>query len=1362
MVIAAGLFAAGCGPEGRTGDPSDITKPGDDPKKDDPTKDDPKKDDPIAKFEVLDLEPDEGRTFGGELVVLEGNAFVPGTEVYFGSLKAPDVIVYSAVIIHARTPAHKPGIVDITLEAPNGAKTVLEDAFLFRDKLSVTSIEPNRGPAGGGTPITVRGVGFTQDTKLLLDGRLAIDITVVDSTSLLAITPPGDGGDTDVIVSTPWTNDVIFGGFRFTVAPSVSSVSPLSGPVDGESIVTLTGAGLSADAIVYVDDAPVETLSGDGAGTLTISLPGGDEGAADIQVSTQDGHTLLNDAFTFVGAGSGETEILNVWPHAGDVSGGSQVTLTAYGLTNSGDTTVTFGNKTAQVVSVDAISSRIIVLAPNGAPGTADITLTTSNGADTVDAGYQYTTIPAPVSVLPANGFVDGGETVTLSGANLAGDIEVYVGALPATIVSQTATKIELITPIGSPGWADIRVVGDGGEGVLEDGFTYKPMNGVELYAVAPNYGAIAGNTLIHVYGAGFKKGAEVRFAKQFLSKVDVVSSTELQVRAPKADEPTNVDVAVEQDGKTMELLDAYSYFDPYSPYGGSWGPIIRGSVNVTVLDIFTTDPIPGAFVMLWANAETPYQGVTDDRGQITFSGEDLRGAQMVTASKAQHTAMTVVEYDAENVTVHLIPMNPSSSGGGGGGGEGLPFGHITGSVTGLGKYIIMPPVTCDAIEAQGLAGAGGTNNCLPCETDADCGENASCAGTYCAEACLSSQDCPTGYVCGGTTENKLGCIPYPGEKAAYCQTTNHTLWEEPPTPHTPIATDDGSRAWVDGVGEYWMKTRLGELAVICIGGVVRDPNNKTASFLPLRMGVARNVEPIPGEELSDINIELNIPLKKDVPLRLDGAPLMYKSQPTGTTLRIAMDFGPEGYWNVAQLQGIGQNRFTLDNQPEALGGELEGVTYIFHAEVRGGEFGVSGTQAFNVKLLEVDRLFSFQDGAWTVQNAGIQTDILGMWGNAPQNVWAVGADGLIAHGKNGAWFPQYSPVSDHLRAVWGIEESYALTVGDNGAAVEFDGVKWSALDTGAEADLFGVWGTSPDNMYAVGEQVVLHRGSDGWTSIASAPSVTLRAAWGAGPTDLMTVGDDGRLWRYNALDAAWKTEQLVTGLALRGISGTAPDHVWIVGDKGTVIEWSGPGQWIQHDVPTTEQLNAVVALENGQVFVSGSRGLLLRYDGNGWSAEKAPKYGGDLMAVVAFDEPGTPSYAAGTQVVTLGPMLSFPEIIDPISNFGTFGYHLAWTAEPSALPTFNFVQMLAGPGFYFPAWWTVVESEVTEVTFPNLPEISPGVSPLAPFAGGPILMQVNRVFKPGASVHNFDFWDMYDVGSWKSWATNGVTFTPL
>jgi hypothetical protein len=536
---------------------------------------------------------------------------------------------------------------------------------------------------------------------------------------------------------------------------------------------------------------------------------------------------------------------------------------------------------------------------------------------------------------------------------------------------------------------------------------------------------------------------------------------------------------------------------------------------------------------------------------------------------------------------------------------------------------------------------------------------------------------------------------------------------------------------------------------------VIRDEQKKKSSFEPLMMGVKRQVEPVSGETVSGLDVVLDIPLTRNVPLRLDNPPLVHPGtqQPTETRFRVTLDFGGDGFWMVTDQTETTKLNWTLPDQPASLSGSLDDVTYMFLVEIT-GETAESGTRANKVKVLDTDRLFSFQDGAWKVVKSGIPTDIYGVFSATDGEHWAVGADGLVAHSKSGGWFPQYSPTPNDLFGLWGTDTNELFAVGAGGTVLHFNGVIWSEESSPTEQDLLAVWGTTKDNMVAVGQNIALRRTALGWETIEDHPDTTIRAVWGTDGSEFIAVGDGGKLWRYKT---SWKEEVIDnTGVALRAVSG-AQDMLWVVGDSGTVLQWTQQDGWTQHDVPTTEQLNSVYALENGHVFAAGNRGVLLHYDGLGWSLEKAPKYGGDLQTVWASDDAGIAAYAAGTQVIRIGPMLSFPIINDPVgkpNGFSTFNYHLDWTALPSAEPTFNFIEMIYQGSF--PLWWTVVKADVTEVNFPPLAEIK-GYSPLPP--GAVVAMVVNRVLKPGASVDNFDFWDTWDKGSWKSWSKDTVGF---
>src|SRR5690606_8319506 len=63
-------------------------------------------------------------------------------------------------------------------------------------------VDPDHGPFTVGTVVTVRGIGFDDDTQVFFGGRSVepASIQVVDSRRLIVTTPPGLPGAADVLV----------------------------------------------------------------------------------------------------------------------------------------------------------------------------------------------------------------------------------------------------------------------------------------------------------------------------------------------------------------------------------------------------------------------------------------------------------------------------------------------------------------------------------------------------------------------------------------------------------------------------------------------------------------------------------------------------------------------------------------------------------------------------------------------------------------------------------------------------------------------------------------------------------------------------------------------------------------------------------------------------------------------------------------------------------------------------------------------------------------------------------------------------------------------------------------------------------
>src|SRR5205823_326952 len=125
---------------------------------------------------VTSVEPKAGPAAGGTSVTITGTKFPGATAVKFGSTAATSFTVTSESSITATSPAGT-GTVDVTVTAPSGTSATSEaDRFTYGP--TVTKVEPNVGPAAGGTSETITGTGFAGATAVEFDSTNATSLTV--------------------------------------------------------------------------------------------------------------------------------------------------------------------------------------------------------------------------------------------------------------------------------------------------------------------------------------------------------------------------------------------------------------------------------------------------------------------------------------------------------------------------------------------------------------------------------------------------------------------------------------------------------------------------------------------------------------------------------------------------------------------------------------------------------------------------------------------------------------------------------------------------------------------------------------------------------------------------------------------------------------------------------------------------------------------------------------------------------------------------------------------------------------------------------------------------------------------------------
>jgi MYXO-CTERM domain-containing protein len=297
------------------------------------------------------------------------------------------MVVVSDTSITATTPAGLAGAQDVVVTTAGGTGQGT-GLFTYIPAPTVSSVSPNNGPAAGGTSIIISGTDFTNATAVTLGGNAVSALTVLDATSISATTPAGISGPQDVVVTTAGGTGIGAGLFNYVAAPSVSGISPSSGPTAGGTVVTISGANLLGASSVTIGGNPALNVTVTSASTVTATTPAGLAGARDVVVATPGGLAAAAGIFTYVAPALVPT-VTAVQPDTGPESGGTIVTIT--GTNFASPATVIVGGSAATSVAVNSPTS-ITATTPAGVAGAQDVLVTTGGGTGTGAGLFTYAT----------------------------------------------------------------------------------------------------------------------------------------------------------------------------------------------------------------------------------------------------------------------------------------------------------------------------------------------------------------------------------------------------------------------------------------------------------------------------------------------------------------------------------------------------------------------------------------------------------------------------------------------------------------------------------------------------------------------------------------------------------------------------------------------------------------------------------------------------------------------------------------------------------------------------------------------------------------------------------------------------------
>jgi len=542
---------------------------------------------PLPK--VTSISPPSGKLAGGTKITITGESFIqaiPGEgrqlTVTIGGTAATSMSFVSDKELRVTTPARtEPGEVKTIVANPDGQQA--EGKYTYNPPLIVTSVSPPSGKLAGGTKITITGEHFINEIpgvkeklSITIDGVEAKDMEFKSATQLTVITSASArSGDVAVIVTNPDGQQAV-GQFTYNPLPTIATISPPSGKLDGGTPISITGDNF-IEAIPGVEAKITVTVGGIATEAkfiskkeLSVTTPASsNSGTVDVIVTNPDGQQAKT-TFTY----NPFPKITGISPPSGNPNLITPVTITGENfierIPGMAPDRIQISIGSVQLADEDIqflSSNQLRVFAPKSQPGSERIVITNPDEQSSKeDVVYTYNPPPKVTGISPGIG--PAGTIITLQGENFIPNISneslrITIGGISVDeIKSVKSNEIQLIAPKSQQfGPAPVIVINPyGQQSEATVTFTYIPRPVVRR--ISPSSGRLDGGTKITIEGIGFvEKIGEQRIQVEFegisvLPDADVgsVSPDKLIVSAPKSESPDKVYVIVTNpDGRSSE-----------------------------------------------------------------------------------------------------------------------------------------------------------------------------------------------------------------------------------------------------------------------------------------------------------------------------------------------------------------------------------------------------------------------------------------------------------------------------------------------------------------------------------------------------------------------------------------------------------------------------------------------------------------------------------------------------------------------------------------------------------------------------------------------------------------------------------------
>jgi hypothetical protein len=221
-----------------------------------------------------------------------------------GSTLPPGLIIGASSGVVTGTPSLA-GVYPVTITATDSAGFTGTTTFTWTVVGPIiTRLKPTSGPGAAGKRVKISGSGFSGATSVMFGSVTATSFTDnCKGTTITAIAPAHAAGTVNVVVNTPSGPTIVTSADQYTyLGPSITAVSPDSGPLAGGNKIRITGAGLYGATSVMFGSVAATTFKPDSRGTrMTVTVPAQGAGTVNIVITTPGGvsTTTSTDQYTY-------------------------------------------------------------------------------------------------------------------------------------------------------------------------------------------------------------------------------------------------------------------------------------------------------------------------------------------------------------------------------------------------------------------------------------------------------------------------------------------------------------------------------------------------------------------------------------------------------------------------------------------------------------------------------------------------------------------------------------------------------------------------------------------------------------------------------------------------------------------------------------------------------------------------------------------------------------------------------------------------------------------------------------------------------------------------------------------------------